>query len=35
MEWYFVGIQNITKRMKVVLSLMMSPLIQFKNEKKN
>jgi len=33
MEWYFVAIQNITKRMKVVLSLM-SLLIQFKKEKK-
>lgn len=33
MEWYIVAIQNITKRMKVVLSLM-SLLIQFKKEKK-
>lgn len=33
MEWYFVGIRNITKRMKIVLSLM-SLLIQFLKEKK-
>lgn len=36
MEWYLVATQNITKRIKVVLSLIpMSPLIQFKKEKIN